>query len=82
MKITLDKRVKVVKVLNKSRGKMLKNCKVHDVLLMEVDASPVGGNSGTYASYITVTNTRTKEVNCYSFNQLSQLYRVLELEEI
>jgi hypothetical protein len=79
--ILKSKLLKVTKIKKKSSAKMLKGLKVDDVIQLSVDASPVGRNRGTYASYIRVENVKTKEANHFSFNQIDILERNFELEE-
>ena len=80
-KIVLSKRVRVTEILAKSSAKMVKNCKVGDILTLSVDASPVGGNRGTYATYLRVENITNDEYTHLSFNQLHTLYRAVKVEE-
>lgn len=70
----------VTKIKKKSYAKMLKNLVVGDKIQLRVSAKPVGGNKGTYASYIQVVNVKTEELNEFSFNQISILYDTFELE--
>jgi hypothetical protein len=70
----------IVKIKKKTKAKMLEKLVVGDKIQLSVDASPVGGNRGTYASYITVENVETKERTCFSFNQISTLYNAFELQ--
>lgn len=70
----------VVEILKPTSAKMLKNCKVGDVLRFKVVLKPAGGNGYTYATYITITNILTGESTEKSFNQLDIVYRAFKLE--
>lgn len=80
--IILKSEILIIKEIKaKTSAKMLKNLKVGDEIQLSVNASPVGGNRGTYASYITVENVGNGERTNFSFNQIGILYRAFELEE-
>lgn len=67
--IILKSEILIIKEIKaKTSAKMLKNLKVGDEIQLSVNASPVGGNRGTYASYITVENIWNGERTKFSFN--------------
>ena len=70
----------ITKIKKKSSAKMLKDLAVGDKIQLRVSAKPVGGNRGTYASYIQVVNIKTEEINKLSFNQISIVYNTFEWE--
>ena len=70
----------ITKIKKKSYAKMLKDLVVGDKIQLRVSAKPVGGNRGTYASYIQVVNIKTEEKNEFSFNQITILYDTFEWE--
>ena len=70
----------ITKIKKKSYAKMLKDLVVGDKIQLRVSAKPVGGNRGTYASYIQVVNIKTEEKNKFSFNQITILYDTFEWE--
>ena len=70
----------ITKIKKKSYAKMLKDLVVGDKIQLRVSAKPVGGNRGTYASYIQVVNIKTEEKNEFSFNQIAILYDTFEWE--
>ena len=78
MKILLKSEILTVTKVKKTSAKFLKDLVVGDKIQLRVDASPVGSNRSTYATYITVENVKTGEVRQYSFNQISILYNVIE----
>ena len=72
---------KVVEVKKQSRAKR-KNVKDCHALTFEVELDRVEENrEQTYSTYITITNLHTLESTLKSFNQLSGVYEILELEE-
>lgn len=80
-KIVLKSEIlKITKIKKKTKAIMLKDLVVGDKIQLSVDASPVGGNRGTYATYIKVENISNKESTYFSFNQISTLYNAFELE--
>ena len=58
----LDKVVEVTKILHKSYAKALKDVKVGDILVFEITIKDVtfGARNGVYATYVDITNLRTK----------------------
>lgn len=80
-KIVLKSEIlKITKIKKKTKAVVLKDLIVGDEIQLSVDASPVGGNRGTYATYIKVENISNKESTYFSFNQISTLYNAFELE--
>ena len=73
----------ITQVLKKTTTRFFKNLKVGDMITFEMPIRPSGtGRSGIYASYITVTNIKTKEQNKFSFNQLDAPLKMFELKEV
>jgi len=58
---------------------MIGDLKIGDKIQLTIDASPVGGHGGTYASYIKITNLKNGEFTHKSFNRIGDLYNVVEL---
>ena len=71
----------ITAIKRKTKAKMLESLKIGDKICLTVDASPVGSNRGTYASYIEVKNLQDGERTFFSFNQISTLYNAFELSE-
>lgn len=71
--------LEITNIKKKTQATMLKDCVVGDKIQLSIDASPVGGNRGTYASYITVKRLRDGKTRSYSFNQINVLYRAFDL---
>lgn len=84
-KLKLKSAVKVTKVLHKSCAKALKGTRVGDVLLLEIEVKNVtfGSSAGVYASYIDVTNLRTKNKEFISMtNFANSFFPNYEYEEV
>ena len=83
MKIVLKSDIFVVKnIKRKTKAEMFKDLKAGDMIQLSVDASPVGGNKGTYASYIKIEKLNSEEYTHKSFNQIWELYSIFELGEL
>lgn len=70
----------VTEVKKKSKAKMIGDLRVGDKIQLSVDASPVGSNRGTYATYIRIDNVDTGDYTFKSFNQIFDLYKIVTVE--
>ena len=63
---------------------MFKNLKENDLITFELSIKRSGRNydTGTYASYIKITNMRTNEYTYKSSNELSNILDAFDLEEV
>lgn len=77
-------KIKVVKINRKTKAQMFKNLKEDDVIVFELSIKRAGRNydTGTYASYIKITNLKTSEYTYKSSNELSNILDAFELEEV
>jgi hypothetical protein len=81
--IIAESRVLVVtKIKRETEAKWLKDVKVGDELIMIVPFKPMGRGRGCYAQPIIVQNLCTHTEKKYTFNQLSKVFEVLELETL
>lgn len=82
--IMKSKKIKVVKVKRKTKAQMFKNLKENDVITFELSIKRAGRScdTGTYASYIKITNLGTNEYTHKSSNELSNILNAFELEEV
>lgn len=79
--IVFTKIVRVTKINRKTNARMFKDCKVGDILTLDVAFKSVGyGDHGTHASYIRIKNMRVCSETFISFNQTANLADILELE--
>lgn len=79
MNVILKSEVLIIKdIKKKTKAKNLESLKVGDRIQLSVDASPVGRNKGTYATYIKIEDLQTGKCNYKSFNQIGDLYRTFE----
>lgn len=53
-----------------------------DEITLSIPVKSARGNGGTYASYITVTNLKTKESTKKSFNEITPLLSLFELTTV
>lgn len=79
-----SKKIKVVKINRKTKAQMFKNLKENDLITFELSIKRSGRNydTGTYASYIKITNMRTNEYTYKSSNELSNILDAFDLEEV
>ena len=72
----------VLKIHKKTSAKMFKNLEVGDRIVCSVPLQHAGSNRGqTYATYITAKNMETGEITKGSFNQITTILRLFELED-
>lgn len=70
-------------IKNKSQSPAFKNLQIGDKILFSVSMNEAGGGRrGTYAKYITCYNHKTKEISQLSFNQIGNVMKNFEFEEI
>jgi hypothetical protein len=70
----------VQRLKRETEAKWLKDVKVGDELIMIVPFRPMGRGRGCYAQPIIAYNLSQSTKNTYTFNQLSKVFEVLELE--
>lgn len=82
--IMKSKKVKIIKINRKTKAQMFKNLKENDLIIFELSIKRSGRNydTGTYASYIKITNLETNEYTYKSSNELSNILNAFELEEV
>lgn len=80
-RLSLSGNFKVVGIKKSTKAKMLKNLKVGDVVKFEVELKPAGQNRGTHATYIKITDWKSDDFTKKSFNELSHVFSILDLEE-
>jgi len=82
--IMKSKNIKIVKILRKTKASMFKDLKENDIITFELSLKRAGRSwdTGTYASYIKITNITTCEYVYKSSNQLSNILNAFELEEV
>jgi hypothetical protein len=71
----------VTKLLKPTKDQLFRNVAVGDQLVFRVPIKKAGSNRGrTYATYITVRNLTTHAQAIYSFNQISHIFDLVEIE--
>lgn len=82
--IMKSKKVKIIKINRKTKAQMFKNLKENDLIIFELSIKRSGRSydTGTYASYIKITNLETNEYTYKSSNELSNILNAFELEEV
>ena len=70
-------------IKKKSQSPAFRDLEIGDKMLFSVSMNEAGsGRSGTYAKYINCYNYKTKEVSQLSFNQIGNVIKNFEFEEI
>lgn len=79
-----SKKVKIIKINRKTKAQMFRNLKENDLITFELPLKRSGRSydTGTYASYIKITNLATNECTYKSSNELSNILDAFELEEV
>ena len=82
--IMKSKKIKVTEIKRKTKAQMFKNLKENDLIIFELSLKRSGRSydTGTYASYIKITNLSTNESTYKSSNELSNILNAFELEEV
>lgn len=82
--IMKSQKIKITKIHRKTKAQMFKNLKEDDLIVFELSLKRSGRSydTGTYASYIKITNLSTKECTYKSSNELSHILNAFELEEV
>jgi len=80
--MTLSCSAKCIKINKKSQSPAFKGLVVGDMIKFSTEIRAVGGNGGTYATYIKCLNQRTNEVSELSFNQIGRVLSNFEFEQI
>lgn len=70
------------KVIKKSQSPAFKKLEVGDIVEFSTEIKHVGGNKGTYATYIQCHNRKTDLKSYLSFNQIEKTLNNFEFEEI
>lgn len=74
--------LEVTKIVKKTKAEMFKDLKVGSKIQLSVLAESVGGNRGTYASYITIKNLETGDYSHKSFNQIGSVLDKFEFKTV
>lgn len=70
-------------IKKKSQSPAFRGLQIGDKMLFSVSMNKAGGGRrGTYAKYINCYNYKTKEVSELSFNQIGNVMKNFEFEEI
>lgn len=82
--IMKSKKIRIIKINRKTKAQMFKNLKEGNLILFELSLKRSGRSydTGTYASYIKITNLETNEFTYKSSNELSHILDAFELEEV
>lgn len=83
MVLNLKCKVICTDIKKKSQSPAFRDLQIGDKMLFSVSMNKAGsGRSGTYAKYINCYNYKTKEVSQLSFNQIGNVMKNFEFEEI
>jgi hypothetical protein len=81
--ILTSKQLVLTKILKPTKAKVFGDLSVGDIVELSIAVEAAGTNRGaTYASYIKVTNTKTKDFVYKSFNEIAPILKNFIFEEV